>query len=313
MSHQSRRMNTSYRRNGKLQACEPCRKGKMKCDHMMPTCGRCARRNRPEQCYYHEAPLTKSYSIPTPQSSEDTASSVLQSHELDNASVPPIATQSFEPSPQVTRPRVYRASSLPAQPWSSSTYSNESIRVPPPADNPRWATLSLEQSAGFVYHSAVVAENERSLGIIQRNSGPAPDWMSNVTQLHIEKGVHPLIFLKDLPLYEKYLDKWFSLTRGIILIEPMVKKWSADLWSLHHKVLEAQKPEALFQLSEKIWLNTLKPWSVNRHTTPREFAAMATGENLRWEVVGIIITLVGMLARSLQGEQLFISFIQLQI
>lgn len=49
----------SYRRNGKLFSCEPCRKGKLKCDHTTPTCGRCLRRGKADQCIYHPAPLTK--------------------------------------------------------------------------------------------------------------------------------------------------------------------------------------------------------------------------------------------------------------
>lgn len=49
----------SYRRNGKLQSCEPCRKGKLRCDHSLPTCSRCTRRRKPDACVYHPAPLTK--------------------------------------------------------------------------------------------------------------------------------------------------------------------------------------------------------------------------------------------------------------
>jgi len=48
-----------YRRNGKKQACEPCRKGKLACDHGSPFCGRCVRRKTTERCIYHPAPMTK--------------------------------------------------------------------------------------------------------------------------------------------------------------------------------------------------------------------------------------------------------------
>lgn len=47
------------RRNGKLQACEPCRKGKLACDHTTPFCGRCVRRKSTARCIYHPAPMTK--------------------------------------------------------------------------------------------------------------------------------------------------------------------------------------------------------------------------------------------------------------
>lgn len=90
-SHETRRMNTSYRRNGKLQSCEPCRKGKLRCDHMMPTCGRCARRNKAEQCIYHPAPLTRA--LPTPHPSES-----------DSGQSPVSDPQVNEDSPEFVRP-----------------------------------------------------------------------------------------------------------------------------------------------------------------------------------------------------------------
>jgi len=42
----TQRLTGTFRRNGKLQACEPCRKSKLRCDHVLPYCGRCAKRKR---------------------------------------------------------------------------------------------------------------------------------------------------------------------------------------------------------------------------------------------------------------------------
>lgn len=47
------------RRNGRLQACEPCRKRKMACDHGFPVCLRCQKRNQTSECVYVMAPLTR--------------------------------------------------------------------------------------------------------------------------------------------------------------------------------------------------------------------------------------------------------------
>lgn len=47
------------RRNGSQASCEPCRKGKLRCDHQKPTCATCHRRGRESRCFYHPAPLTK--------------------------------------------------------------------------------------------------------------------------------------------------------------------------------------------------------------------------------------------------------------
>jgi hypothetical protein len=86
----------------------------------------------------------------------------------------------------------------------------------------------------------------------------------------------------------------------------MVKIYLDGLWSTWHKTLEAQKHTDLRLMSEKIWENTLRPMSrlINSQTTPREFCANVTGAFLRWEVVGILVTLVSLVAQSLKGQLL---------
>ncbi|KAL0935432.1 fungal specific transcription factor [Colletotrichum truncatum] len=41
-----------YRKNGRLQACDPCRRRKVACDHASPVCSSCKRRRKPEKCEY---------------------------------------------------------------------------------------------------------------------------------------------------------------------------------------------------------------------------------------------------------------------
>lgn len=40
------------RRNGRPQACEPCRRRKVACDHRLPICSRCIRKSAPQNCRY---------------------------------------------------------------------------------------------------------------------------------------------------------------------------------------------------------------------------------------------------------------------
>ena len=55
----SLRGQSTLRRNGKPQSCEPCRKSKLKCDHVLPKCGRCIQRKIEYRCIYHPAPMSK--------------------------------------------------------------------------------------------------------------------------------------------------------------------------------------------------------------------------------------------------------------
>ncbi|KAJ5266745.1 hypothetical protein N7478_009553 [Penicillium angulare] len=74
----------SRRRNRSLASCEPCRKGKMRCDHGQPICAACKRRGLHSQCWYHPAPLTKqrtfrTAALSTPPESNDVAEGEISS------------------------------------------------------------------------------------------------------------------------------------------------------------------------------------------------------------------------------------------
>jgi hypothetical protein len=89
-----------------------------------------------------------------------------------------------------------------------------------------------------------------------------------------------------------------------VVIEPMMVAYTSGIWSTWHKALESQRPNDLRLMSQKIWENTLKPAAtlMNRDTTVHEFCTNVTGSFLRWEVVGLIVTLVSLLTQSLKGD-----------
>ncbi|KAL6711531.1 hypothetical protein ACN47E_004465 [Coniothyrium glycines] len=347
-SHQDKHQNTKFRRNGKLQACEPCRKGKLRCDHMMPTCGRCARRSKAEQCVYHPAPLTKATSIPTPPSTNseqgspiissrftpaqqtafvyptihDTAtssSSLLRQVELQqplpslvdllqyNAAPVRETSTSLKEASSGRGARLSRANSVPVLVDTQNQGSGVADQEPPPDHQHfRDDALMFDTRAAFINDNAVLAEHEPSIGIQPVLSTRLPKL--SVTQTHIEKGATMLTLFTNFPAVQKYVDKWFSYGGGFIVIAPMMKIYTSGIWSAWQKTLEGRRPAGLRQMSEQIWDSTLKPVSrlFDRHTTPREFYTSVTGENLRWEVVGMITALVSLLAQTLKdGDPIF--------
>ncbi|KAF2847368.1 hypothetical protein T440DRAFT_403541 [Plenodomus tracheiphilus IPT5] len=332
-SHQNRRQTTNFRRNGKLQACEPCRKGKLRCDHMMPSCGRCTRKNKADMCVYHPAPLTRTTSASMPRhaslenSPESHGSDTLirdyPDHETYDATADiseAHARQRTLPQPLPSISRLVEFNSITG---SEGTCNLEANNTPiPTVKQPRQSEPEQQQSlpdqgnwedvhhfdnkAAFINDFAVLAENELSIGIQPPTLNTLP--VSHVTQSHIDRGAAVLTLLKDFQGIQSYIDKWFSFNGGFVVLGPMVKLYTGGIWSTWHKILEAQKPAGLKLMSERIWENTLKPLSrlLNRHTTTRGFCASVTGEFLRWEVVGIIVTLVSLLAQSLKdGDPIF--------
>lgn len=307
----------------------------------MPTCGRCARRNKIDKCVYHPAPLTKTGSASGPRhtslessSSESLGPDTLimdyteyeiqdRMPDIDEAhtmrrtlSQPLPSISNLIEENSVTAIGVVGASdssdsganslsiSAEDQPQQSRLQQQRSS-----ADQASWEDVHhFDNKAAFINDFAVLAENELSIGIQPPTLNTV--LVSQVTQSHIDRGAAVLTLFKDFQGIQRYIDKWFAFAGGFVVLGPMVKIYMDGIWSSWHKTLEVQKPADLKRMSEKIWENTLKPVSrlLNRHTTTRGFCANVTGELVRWEIIGIIITLVSLLAQSLKdGDPIFCS------
>lgn len=315
-THIEKHQNMTYRRNGKLQACEPCRKGKLRCDHMMPNCGRCVKKGKSDKCVYHPAPLTKSGVMPSQRVTK--SDQISSNTEGDKAlyQSQPVSRHSPTPSSYVVHlqhtnrppsflafPRsVQSAGSFIASTPTSSTHSPDrqlgDHRI-------RTDAQCFDNGASFINHYAVLAENEPSIGL----SPPESAGGSKIPQMHINKGAAVLELLKDLTSIQKYIDKWFSFAGGVVIIEPMVKIYLDGLWSYWHKILGSSKAADLQAMSAHVWENTSKPVSelLKRNTTPHAFCLNVTGPGLRWEVIGILTSLVSLVAQSLKGMSYYLS------
>jgi hypothetical protein len=59
--------------------------------------------------------------------------------------------------------------------------------------------------------------------------------------------------------------------------------------------LLGSRQNTLYTLSQRLFENTNKAVEINRLLTLHDFISQYTGQNLRWETVGLIITLAGSL------------------
>ncbi|KAL1632681.1 hypothetical protein SLS56_003378 [Neofusicoccum ribis] len=280
------RLNPSYRRNGKLQSCEPCRKGKLRCDHIMPACGRCMRRNKQDQCVYHPAPLTRPRSTATPRLSE------------------PVLSPPQTASPEAASPPTQPVTSASAPLSVADDDSNEQ-------DLQNLAAADVRHHAGFLgstSYSAVLTENEGSLGLGQDEPDCHSTSNPRISSVHIQKGVEILSLLKDMPIFDRYIQRWYTTCQGIITIEPILKQWASSLWSSYGDALQNQDLGQLKSLSEHVWHNTDQRLRSETTKTAHDWIELSTGKNLRWEVVGIILTLVGMVATTLPDWDPLLAF-----
>ncbi|KAF2086359.1 hypothetical protein K490DRAFT_44726 [Saccharata proteae CBS 121410] len=282
-SHFRLQLPKSYRRNGKLQSCEACRKGKLRCDHIMPNCGRCARRRL--KCVYHPAPMTRGVSA-----------------RLSEPALSPPLTDSPIESPRQETAAV--AQTVPV------TVSN-SVETPAARSAASVNFRLLNGFLGSTSFSAVLTEHEDSLGITESTENePLPQTTSNprITTEHVRKGAEVLSLLKDMPIFDRYIQKFYNTCQGIVTIEPIMKHWASSLWSTYGNILQARDPEQLLLLSEKVWRNTEGRLRSDTVSTAQAWLELSSGDHLRWEVVGITLVVVGLASTMIPEWDPILSF-----
>ena len=149
---------------------------------------------------------------------------------------------------------------------------------------------------GATSYSAILKEHSVGAGMCDPDEVEDTPDLPPVSAERIQQGAELLALLRDIPLFEKFTLRWYSLYEGILVMRPAWSIWIKELWSEYGRLLIEGKPDQLRNLSELVWRNTRKPMSIHGQMTAQEWAMAASGRNLRWEVVGIILTLVGLVA-----------------
>ncbi|KAF2715841.1 hypothetical protein K431DRAFT_324170 [Polychaeton citri CBS 116435] len=321
----------SYRRNGKLFSCEPCRRGKLRCDHNSPICGRCTRRNKPDQCVYHPAPLTKPRlsssgigpqrtSAPPPERSP--AHTPYPHRASEERHVGRFASP---PATGGLHSRDFSFRPVNAANASHGTLNQSPVPVPVMAPTPgddRRATSSASYASpesssamsfkdgrhGFLgptSYSAVYTENDAKINALSpgEQAGDLEDTshLPPVSPEKIQQGAELLALLRDMPIYERFMKRWFDICDGLMVPQPIHRIWIDEIWSTFGRLLAESKPEQLRWLSELVWRNTRRPFGMHGKMTAEEWAKSATGRNLRWEVVGNVLSMVGLIAANLSN------------
>ncbi|KAI0403367.1 hypothetical protein F4802DRAFT_571935 [Xylaria palmicola] len=307
-----RAVNGKYRRNGKLQSCEPCRKSKLRCDHVVPICGRCVKRKCAEKCVYHPNPLTKKRQgadkaplTPETTVNEGSSPTLLPSIESIESSEP--GSPSSSAYHTLEAPRLGR----PEVPLQAPTKPNRAASAPP-LHSHRCDGEPGRVNPGFfgtTNYMCIFSENLGNLGVVSAElEGPELPRLT-ISHDQIARGSQMLSFLKDSSLVHDFVNRSFEIGDGVdnICIEPVMKQWLMKLWTHHGDTLRKGNPEKLRRLSELLWRNTMTPIAVREDMDYKEWALQATGMNIRWEIVGLVAALVGQCATTLSRSDLLLT------
>ena len=142
--------------------------------------------------------------------------------------------------------------------------------------------------------SAVVAELIDSLGETPAEAVHAHN-KDNITEAMIRKGAAVLYHLQGLESSLQHFLDWMVESDGYLLFRPIYNIFVASTWQyLGSTLREVPHGERLRTLSRLVWENTQRPIKVAGDTTVEQWVHQATGENLRWETVGLLFSAVGL-------------------
>ena len=267
------------RRNGKEQACEPCRKAKMRCDHGLPVCQNCRRRAITERCIYVEAPQTR------PKS--QLSNSKILSHSQPNFTP---SSRSFRTTPTESPfgipqngkfeddPSVFRPSSGYYGPTSFSAVYNENDLGPNQVQSPQ--DESSLQAFSDLNRDDDHMSARIALGVKVLNQLPNQATCDRIFEVYVNK----------------QMDKAFH--------KPTLICCMSSLWSNFGQALrQPRKSKDLRELAQMFSINTSTAFRDTDDSNA--WLASMSGMNMRWETIGLLFCVLGNVLLAIPDENPF--------
>lgn len=308
------------RRNGKQQACEPCRKLKLACDHAAPFCGRCVRRKMTSTCVYHPAPMTRSrvLSRPLPPVELEGYTSPYQQKQTTQPSEGCGASQpSLAPGPSkarpAERPREFMSPEVAFGGGASVQNNSKATDAASTPDN--WKTAVFRRSAtyyGPTNFLAVFSEHQDSQPASSEpllNHGeegrPHPGaWVYGQPLLGRSREATPtarfemvIKTLRSLPskaICDRIANQFKGLL-GTTFNAVMMHHFISSLWSTFGEDLDLPRSrESLLPLADALFRNEqiLLPLD-SENGNGMDWLDTFMGPNVRFEMLGILFTYIG--------------------
>lgn len=272
------------RRNGSEPACEPCRKGKLRCDHKKPFCGRCVRRQQTNCCIYHPAPMTRSARI---------------NYATSKASVHEGASPGSRSRPGAQQGSLYSAPASHPPP----TPVEENARRSP--------VFRQRETDGATRFSAVFTENESSLinvgsrlSNIDRTSTTQSPLLETEQDLLpqdcMKEGIECLRYFPTRQVCERLLEIGAGLNDTAVPYR-MIQTWISHIWTTYEYHLTP--PASAESLSRMVtsFCNNAKD-SSPPNNNPQLWLSWFTRPVIRWEIMGILFVYFGFTFMILQED-----------
>jgi hypothetical protein len=268
---------SASRKNGKQASCEPCRRGKVRCDHRMPICDRCRRRNIDSECWYHPAPLTRPSKRIRMSSMEDPEVDLTET----SVQAPSVATPSIRNNDglDVGARNNHHANHLPSVSASSITS---------PATLPLLSLQSLDDANTQNVLSTAMYDD--------RGNETLQEDLLSITYI--------LDQLHHCGTIRKLLGEFYRMSQVAVVPGHLVLPIVSDLEQIHEDILHqrarsdlAASKAAVSAMAQQILHATVSRTTMTSTTSLPEFLSFYSGSNLRVESIGLIFAVAARASR----------------
>ncbi|EXJ86997.1 hypothetical protein A1O3_03954 [Capronia epimyces CBS 606.96] len=258
-------------RNGRMKACEPCRRRKTACDHTLPICTQCIQRNAPQYCVYM-LPRTSAFQSNNPTlASTDMPDAFANSVQAGVSSNGPSVTSTTAGSALQTVGQFFGSTSFLAA-FDEKLYS-------PVLTQPREMPMSIS-SSDF--------EIDPSFSI-------DPDLLPLATKI--------LAQFPDDRTCQILFERYNNLNDEII--RPSIARVMKSFWLHFGEELRQGKVSSIRKIATLISYNTSHPMEDDEDGLERWMKSSSL-QTIRWESIGIILSHLSYGIISSGGEDLFL-------
>ena len=117
-----------------------------------------------------------------------------------------------------------------------------------------------------------------------------------VTPAKFQEGSEVLTLLSDLKKYEVALTRWYKV-QCLASVVPFVSECINMI--AQSSSARPDSNTSPLKLSEQVFISTSNEVSIQSTTVIQDLPAILTGENLRWDMVGLILSTMGLSAISM--------------
>ncbi len=155
---------------------------------------------------------------------------------------------------------------------------------------------------GSTAFNAVFTENQQHIP-----SDDTAEVANSNTQLHEEitasrkpyyrwgtvEALFVLEVLKDLPYLEKIVDRWPKFEASWCMLGPWLQDCQKSIRQDLFEKYDLTSSDVCTQVTELLHANTMVPLRLAKNVRFRDFTSYYTGTKLRWEAIGVFLTICG--------------------